>query len=169
MNESTVLILLGLTGAIFGCLIKMKNLQDAANSANVNFNWKTYWKKDYIAIIASIISVLIWYGVFGEWEKKYPGITDVKRTLFVVAGYSGATVIQYAFDRFTNSAKKYITGYVDVKTNIADITTGIGKEASLDRVIEKGAEATGVDVTKAPPAPKEVIVPSDSDIKPKDV
>jgi len=155
-KESIIVIILGLIGVAYGCLRKMGKLQAEADSANVKFNRKIYWTKDRISIISSVLSVAIWYAIFGEWAKKYPGIIDIKRTLFVVAGYSGTSIIQDAFDGFTQSAKKYIRSYVDVKTNTADMMTGVSKAAPIDKVIEKGNEITGADVTKAPPAPKDV-------------
>lgn len=169
MNESTILILLGLGGVLFRCLLKMQSLMDDANSLNVKFGGKMYLKKDYLSISACVLSVALWYGIFGEVGNKYPYVLDFKRTLFVFAGYGGSSVIQAAFDKFGSSAKKYIRGFGDVKSNVSDMLTGIGKDASLDEVIEKGNEVTGSDVTVAPPAPKEVIVPPDSNVKPTDV
>lgn len=159
MNESFILILLGVAGVAFGCLIKMRRLQGDADSANVKFGWGMYWRKDYLAILASFLSVAIWYGVFGEWAKKYPYIIDIKRTLFVFCGYGGAELIQFGFDSFGGSAKKYIRKYVDIKTNISDMMTNVQPASTLEKVIEKGNEVTGEDVTKAPPAPKDVTVP----------
>lgn len=158
-NESFIVILLGIVGVAFNCTIKMMRLKGDADSANVKFSFGIYWRKDYIAIIAAFLSVAIWYGIFGEWAKKYPQIIDIKRTLFVVAGYSGSSIIQLAFDKFTQSAKKYISSYVDVKTNISDMVTNVSPSTTVEKVIEKGKEVTGEDVTKAPPAPKDIEEP----------
>jgi hypothetical protein len=150
--------MLGMGGVLFHCLLKMKRLKEEAISANVKFNWyDTYVKKSYIAIILSFLSVFLWFMLFGEWEKKYPSISGIRRTLFVVSGFSGSYIIQFVLDGLTNSAKKYIQKFVDVKSNVSDITTG--PVATLNDLINKGSAATGEDVTKAPPAPKNVDVP----------
>lgn len=159
MNESIILLLLGSAGVLFHCLIKMKSLKDSAISANLNFHWwKTYVKKDGIAITTSFLSVLIWYGIFGEVGNKYPYVLDFKRTIFVFAGIAGSVIIQFAADAFTNSAKKQIQKVVDIKTNISDMAANITPTDTIEKVIEKGNELTGKDVTNAPPAPKEVEV-----------
>jgi len=162
MNESYILILLGIAGVLFHCLAKMKTLQDASRSANLKFNWiDTYVKKDSIAIIMSFISVGIWYLCYGEVSMKYPILVGLKRVSFVMAGIVGSFFIQFLADRFTNSAKKQIQKFVDVKSNIADIVIGTNKTDTVKDVIDKGNKLTGEDVTQAPPAPKDV-TPTDA-------
>src|SRR5687767_9872702 len=140
MNESFVLIMLGISGVVFHCLLKMKSLNSYATSANLKFNWwEGYVKKDAFAIILSFLSVFIWYFTFGEIGKRYPGMLDFKRITFVLMGITGSYLIQVASDTFTNSAKKAIQKFVDVKTNISDIVTGPTK--TVEEVIKKGDKA----------------------------
>lgn len=156
MNESFILITLGLVGVLFHCLGKMKTLYDSATSANLKFNWwEMYVKKDLIAIIMSFLSVLIWYLCFGEVGKKYPIVSDLKRVSFLMAGMVGSYIIQLVADWvYKYSARRIIQKFVDVKTNVSDIVTGPTK--TVQEIIEKGTEATGVDVSQSPPAPKTV-------------
>lgn len=167
MSEPFILILLGIIGVVLHSLGKMKSLQEMSRSANVKFHWyNTYVKKDAIAIIMSFLAVVVWYLCFGEVGAKYPIVVDFKRLSFMFAGIIGSYVIQFTADLITNSARKQIQKYIDVKTNIADITAKVHKNDTLLQVIEKGTEATGVDVTKAPPAPKDVPVADSDDKKP---
>jgi hypothetical protein len=151
MNESAILILLGVAGVLFHCMAKIKSLRDASVSANVKFNWiKDYVEKDTAAIIMSFLTVLIWFFTFGEVSAKYAIVVDFKRVSFVLAGIVGSYLVQLISDLLLNSAKKRIQKFVDIKTNISDITTGTGSGATIQEVINKGSKATGEDVTKTP-------------------
>jgi hypothetical protein len=62
MNNDFILIICGLSGVLFHCVLKCKSLLDYAQAGNVEFHWqKDYLRKDYLAIILSLLSVGIWY------------------------------------------------------------------------------------------------------------
>lgn len=166
INEHIILIFLGILGVVIQSLWKMKILQELSRRANVHFNWyTTYVKSDAIAIIISFLTVLVYYLIHTEAGKYYPKADDYKRIFFFCSGLVGSSVVQFAADYLTNSAKTKLQKFIDVKTNIADVATGARPTDSLKEVIRKGEESTGKDVTSAPPAPKDVPVP-DKDIKP---
>lgn len=151
MPEETILILLGIAGVLFHCMAKIKSLRDASVSANVKFNWiEDYVKKDMATIIMSFLTVLIWFFCFGEVSAKYAFVIDFKRVSFVLAGIVGSYLVQLIADLLLNTAKKRIQKFVDIKTNISDLTTGTGVGATIQEVIDKGSKATGEDVTKTP-------------------
>lgn len=117
MQENIIVIMCGVFGVAFQCLLKIRSLLKDAQVANVNWDWKKdYLKKDAPSIILAFLSVFIWYYIFGEVAKKYTGIADFKRVSFVLMGGVGSYIIQMAF----GTAKDRIRKIVDKKTDIAD-------------------------------------------------
>lgn len=111
------LILSGLAGVLFHSLLKLNSLLTDARKANMNFNWyKDYVYRDFPSIAMSLLSVGIWYLVFGEIAAKYTNVDDFARVSFVAMGGIGSYVIQL----FMSKAKKQIRKVIDEKTNIAD-------------------------------------------------
>lgn len=120
MNENTILVLCGLAGVLFHCLLKLQGLLTDARVANINFNaWRDYWVRDAIAIFMSLLSVGIWYLVYKEVQTKYDAISGWTRISFVGMGLLGSYVIQLIASR----AKKRIRQIVDTKTDKADGTS----------------------------------------------
>jgi len=117
MQENIIVILCGVFGVLFQSLLKVRGLLKDAQVANINFSWKKdYVYKDFPSIALSVLSVFIWYYIFGEVAKKYNGITDFKRVSFVLMGGVGSYLIQMAF----GTAKDRIRKVIDKKTDIAD-------------------------------------------------
>lgn len=117
MQENIIVVMCGVFGVAFQCLLKIRSLLKDAQVANVNWDWKKdYLKKDAPSIILAFLSVFIWYYIFGEVAKKYTGIADFKRVSFVLMGGVGSYIIQMAF----GTAKDRIRKIVDKKTDIAD-------------------------------------------------
>jgi len=111
------LILAGLGGVLFHCLLKLNSLLQDARVGNIEFKpVRDYWKKDAASIFLSLISVGIWYLIFGEVGEKYKGLQEFKVTSFVAMGMIGSYVIQLVMGR----AKKQIQKIVDEKTDKAD-------------------------------------------------
>lgn len=111
------LILAGLAGVIFHCLLKLNHLLNAARVANINFRaWKDYWVKDAVSVLLSFLSVGIWYLIFGEISAKYPALQGYTITSFVVMGAMGSYLIQLGL----STAQKRINKIIDTKTDIAD-------------------------------------------------
>lgn len=111
------LIIAGLAGVLFHCLLKLNSLIQDARVANVDFRpVKDYWKRDVVSIMLSFLSVGIWYLVFGEVGNKYKGLQEFKITSFVVMGMIGSYVIQLVMSK----AQKRIRTIVDEKTNELD-------------------------------------------------
>lgn len=117
MKENLIVILCGVFGVLFQCLLKVRSLLKDAQVANMNFSWKKdYAIKDAPSIALAFLSIGIWYYIFGEVANKYPGIADFKRVSFVLMGGVGSYLIQMAF----GTAKDRIRKVVDRKTDIAD-------------------------------------------------
>lgn len=114
MQDNIIVIVCGISGVVFSCLLTLKGLLKDAQAANVEFRWKRdYVKKDSPSILMAFLSVGIWYYIFGEVAAKYPGIADFKRMSFVLMGGVGSHLIQMAF----GTAKERIRKIIDKKTN----------------------------------------------------
>lgn len=111
------LIISGLAGVLFHSLLKLNSLLTDARKANMTFRWyRDYVYRDFPSIAMSILSVGIWYLVFGEVADKYKNVEDFARVSFVAMGGIGSYVIQL----FMSKAKKQIRQVIDEKTNKAD-------------------------------------------------
>lgn len=111
------LIISGLAGVLFHSLLKLNSLLTDARKANMDFNWyRDYVYRDFPSIAMSVLSVGIWYLVFGEVADKYNSVAEFARVSFVAMGGIGSYVIQL----FMSRAKKQIRKVMDEKSNIAD-------------------------------------------------
>lgn len=111
------LIVSGLAGVLFHSLLKLNSLLTDARKANMNFNWyRDYVYRDFPSIAMSVLSVGIWYLVFGEVADKYNSVAEFARVSFVAMGGIGSYVIQL----FMSRAKKQIRKVIDEKTNELD-------------------------------------------------
>lgn len=116
-TDQFYLILCGLAGVLFHCLLKLNSLLTDARKANMDFNWfNDYVKKDFISIMLSLLSVGIWHLIFAEIADKYNSVEDFARVSFVTMGAIGSYLIQFGLSR----AKRTIRDVIDKKTNIAD-------------------------------------------------
>jgi hypothetical protein len=117
MQENIIVIICGIFGVLFQCLLKIRSLLKDAQVANVTWSWKKdYLYKDAPSIILAFLSVGIWFYIFGEVQNKYAAIADLKRVSFVLMGGVGSYLIQMAF----GTAKERIRKIVDRKTDVAD-------------------------------------------------
>lgn len=119
----------GILGVLFHCLFKANSLKKQATVGNINFSFKTYLHEDYLAILASFVSVGIWLLLFSEAAERYPAIVGFARASFVGMGASGSYLIQY----FLSTAEKKIKVIIDNKTNIADNVTGNNTKDDLPK------------------------------------
>lgn len=112
-KEELILIACGLLGVLFHSVAKCNSLLKDAQVSNINFNWrKDYLYKDYLGITLSVLSVGIWYYIFGEVIASYPSLSAFSRTSFVVMGVIGSYALQLLFSR----SKKLIRQQIDAKT-----------------------------------------------------
>lgn len=109
-----ILIFIGFLGVASHSLIKLQSLSRDAKGNKVAFDWwRDYITVDIFSIIFSFLSVFIWFFLFGEIAKIYPGIDDFVRVSFFVFGAVGSYAIQYTLGK----AKGLIRQAVDTKNN----------------------------------------------------
>lgn len=109
-------LLAGILGVAFVTVAKMYSLQNDANVANIPFSPKTYFQRDYLGVILSFLSVIVWQVLFSEVAASYPKLDAFVKCSFFFMGASGAWVIQKALGK----TKGWIRGIVDEKTDKAD-------------------------------------------------
>lgn len=120
MNANTLYFLLcGFLGVIFYHLLKYNGLSTDAKKLNVTLTFKQYIQTDWVAIMLSFLSVVIWLLCFGEVAEKYPLLQTYARVSFVCMGAIGTYVISLVFSK----AKVYIRNVMDKKSDIADNKT----------------------------------------------
>lgn len=125
MQENLIVIICGISGVLFQCLLKLRSLLKDAQAANVNFNaWKDYWKHDAVSIILAFIPVVIWYMVFAEVSAKYEALVNLKRVSFVLIGGVGSYALQLIF----GTAKDKIRSIIDKKTNELNVEKGLPED-----------------------------------------
>ena len=115
-NNNLILLTCGLLGVLVHCLLKAKDLIDYATKANIEFTIVDYFKKDWLAVALSLISVAFWFLVFPEAALNYPKIENWIRITFGISGLFGSYIAQ----KFFSKGKSYISDIIDKKTNIAD-------------------------------------------------
>jgi len=134
--------ILGLGLALFWFTIPQ--LKEKCRTANKPFTWKGWWECDNSLVIGNLIFGIIAVVCLEEIVKWKPIVADFMKVFYVVLGAFGTTIVQEKWGSF----KKGISNLLDVKANIADAVTG-GTE-TVKETIQKGNEATGIDVSTSP-------------------
>ena len=111
-----IYLLIGALGVIGHCLMKASSLQKDASTANIDFSFTDYLRKDALGIALSFLAVVMWVFLFEETMKFYPKLENWIRLSFAEMGFLGSYIIQVLFSK----SKKYIRSVVDEKTNELD-------------------------------------------------
>lgn len=123
MQDSILLIGVGLGAVVIHCMFKVNSLLRDAQAGNVSFSWKKdYLYKDYLSIIISFSLVFLWYFLYTEFASNYPQLDGWKVTSFVGVAWFGSYIVQQVMGR----GKKLIRKAIDEKTN--QLNSLLGKE-----------------------------------------
>jgi hypothetical protein len=118
------LYLVCFTVAIIGMLIqtvlKIKSIQDKANSGNIQFSPLTYFKKDWLSITGSLLTIILFLFFVDNILKWKPAVIDYIKIFFAFVGYTGSDIASRLF----GVINKRINAAIDVKTNVSDAMTG---------------------------------------------
>ena len=131
MENNLILFACGFLGVLVHCLFKAKDLIEYSQKANIDFNIQDYLKKDWFGVSVSILTVVIWFLIFGEVGAKYPKIIDFIRCIFILMGWFGSYIAQKVFSK----AKSYIGNIIDRKTDIADDKVQISADDLSEPII----------------------------------
>lgn len=114
MNKAEfILIVCGLLGVIFHSLVKMNRLYDLAKRAQIDFSlYRDYLKGDFVSILLSFTSVIIWFLIFGEVATNWQWLTTFPRFSFFCMGSFGSYCIQYGLGK----TQKMLERIIDQRT-----------------------------------------------------
>jgi len=124
MNIYLSSFLIGLIGLSLSVLTVLKSLTRKARLANVIFDWKLFFKADFILqLVGSLLTIALALMLLNPFLKQYPKFEE--NTLLVLAvfatiGYVGSDIASRMFS-VVNSR---INSAIDFKTSISDGLTG---------------------------------------------
>lgn len=125
-------------------VVKIPSLRIKTRQANKKFSLKDWFIEDWNLIIGlNILGSMFLMGLDEVLAWK-PEIQNVVKWFFAAVGAFGNSIVLQKFSKY-----EHVLGSVlDIKANIADKV--VGPTADVNELIEKGSEATGVDVTIPP-------------------
>ena len=107
----------GILGILFHIFVlKLPAVRARAKAANVPFKMSDYFKDDYLAIVASLLTVIILVWVLDEIIGYNPSFMRYIKFFFIFIGYTGSSVLVNVFGKFDKEVQKI----VDIKTDISD-------------------------------------------------
>jgi hypothetical protein len=104
-------------------VLKMKSLQEKARAANVEFKIRQYFSNDWISIVASLLTIIMFLLFLDNILKWKPVIVDYIKVGFAFVGYTGSDIASRLF----GVVNKKINNVIDEKTNIADNVNEVPK------------------------------------------
>lgn len=116
MDETHVLLTLGMLGVAIHTLMKAQSLKTDMEKANLEFVFSKYLSKDFLGIAISFLSVFVWLLLQPEVSAKYQGLQNWIRGSYFAIGMMGSYVIQLLL----SGSKKWLRKQIDEKTNKAD-------------------------------------------------
>lgn len=126
--------LVALIGLCIAVAIKMKSLQNKANIANIEFDYKLYFKKDSLSIIASFLTIILFLFFIDMGIKLRPAIVDYILPIFAFIGYVGSDLAIRVFSVMNKQMNNVIdekTSYADKLKGTEDTPTSISKEKGI--------------------------------------
>lgn len=119
--ENGIYLLAGLTGVLVHCFLKAKDLTADARRLKTKFTFKDYFEKDVFCISLSVLSVLIWFFVFGEITSTNELFKDYIVCSFVGMGMMGSYILQ----KFFSNGKAYISKVMNEKMEAPSIARNL--------------------------------------------
>lgn len=110
-------------GALLQAAIYLKNVQDKARIANVEFDASQYLKKDWLSITISMLTIIMFLMLIGEAINIKPELVNYLRVGFAFIGYFSQDIASRIF----GAMNKKVNEVIDRKTTIADQATGENK------------------------------------------
>jgi hypothetical protein len=111
-----ICFLVALVGMALQTALKMKSLQDKSRAANIEFKPSQYFKQDWISILASILTIIMFLLFLDNILKWRPDIVNYIKIGFAFVGYTGSDIASRLF----GVLNKKINTVIDTKTNISD-------------------------------------------------
>jgi hypothetical protein len=125
---------IALIGQLLFNILKIKSIQDKAAGSKIEFNVVDYFKKDWLSILASMITVILLLMCLDSLLKWKPEVVDYIKPIFAFVGYTGSDIASRIF----GVMNKRINEAISYKSDIANAATG----------------TDDIPTPAAPPAPK---------------
>lgn len=107
---------IALIGMALQVVLKIKSFQDKATAANVCFVPADFFKKDYWALIASVLTIFLFIFLLGDLLKMWPDLKGWVKIGFAFVGYTGSDIASRLFSVLNGK----LNSIIDQKTNQAD-------------------------------------------------
>lgn len=107
-----------LVGMALQIVLKLKSLQDKAAAANVEFNARIYFRKDWLSTVASLLTIILFLLFIDNILKWKPAVVDFLKIFFGFVGYTGSDIASRLF----SVVNKQINNVIDLKTGPNDKT-----------------------------------------------
>ncbi len=109
--------IIGLVGILFHVfVIKLPSVKERSRVANKPFSIQSYLADDWVALGASLITLIACLLFIDEVLKWRPNIINYIKFGFLFVGYTGSSILLSVLSQ----ADKKINSIVDKKTDIAD-------------------------------------------------
>jgi hypothetical protein len=119
-KQYLICFLIAAIGQLLFNVLKIKGLQDKATLANLQFSVKEYFKKDWLSVLASFLTVLLVLACLDSVLKWKPEVVDYIRPIFAFVGYTGSDIASRIF----GVMNKRLNDAIDYKTTQADTANG---------------------------------------------
>lgn len=125
-----------LVGMALQIVLKLKSLQDKAAAANVEFNVRIYFRKDWLSTIASLLTIILFLLFIDNILKWKPAIVDFLKIFFGFVGYTGSDIASRLF----SVVNKQINNVIDLKTGPNEKTGMSVLPKGSDTIIQSKTE-----------------------------
>ena len=111
---------IALVGQLLFNVLKIKGIQDKAAASKIQFSIGDYFKKDWLSILASMITVVLLLMCLDSLLKWKPEVVDYIKPIFAFVGYTGSDIASRIF----GVMNKRINEAISYKSDIANAATG---------------------------------------------
>lgn len=98
----------GLLGILFHTILKMQAVKKRVESAGIGFSFKAYLSAEWMALVSSILTVLIFIFILDEIVKIKPQIVEILKFFFIFVGYTGSSILQQVLGKTDKAVNKII-------------------------------------------------------------
>ena len=116
MKEEIICIVCAVLGFAFVTFSRMQSMRSDFESNKQPFVTRKYFEKEGFGMIASLISIALWYFWFAEVGAKYPGLLGYKIASFIAFGAMGSWILP----RFFGKTKGFIRKVMEVNSETED-------------------------------------------------
>lgn len=143
-----------LVGMALQMVLKLQSLQNKAAAANVEFNGRLYLRKDWLSIVASLLTIVLFLLFIDNILKWKPQIVDFLKIFFGFVGYTGSDIASRLFSVVNRQINNVINlKFGDPKT---EGTTVLPKGSDIVKTNLADADFKFTPPPPDPPAPNKM-------------